>query len=150
MSPGLILHRSKLLFSVHNMMFEVLQFEFVFDCFEVYKFRHHGFHVSYHSSPGVYAAGFRRSNWMRIDDNGELELAFPAVDGRRLSPLIIGQSSESSDSVDVRDSLKSCPSVSPQIASGENIKMNLGEFDYKSLQKYQILVQDLLRSLCIV
>ena len=47
--------------------------------------------------------------------------------------------SESSDSVDGTDSLKSCPSVSPQIASGENIKMNLGDFDYKSLQKYQIL-----------
>ncbi|XP_076456605.1 uncharacterized protein LOC143290924 [Babylonia areolata] len=73
---------------------------------------------------GVYAESFRRSNWIRIDDDGQVELAFPAVNESRLSSASrssaasrsSGASRSSSWSTDMTDCSRT---PSPKVASEE-------------------------------
>ncbi|KAL8602716.1 hypothetical protein ACOMHN_062930 [Nucella lapillus] len=67
---------------------------------------------------GVYAESFRRSNWMRIDDDGELELAFPAVNQSRLSSASrsSGASRSSTCSMDTTDRGRT---PSPKVSSDD-------------------------------
>ena len=66
---------------------------------------------------GVYAESFRRSNWIRIDDDGQLELSFPAVDTSRLSSASRSSAASrlSSMSTDTTDCSRT---PSPKVVSG--------------------------------
>lgn len=66
---------------------------------------------------GVYAESFRRSNWIRIDDDGQLELAFPAVDTSRLSLASKSSAASRSSGLSV-DTTDSARTPSPRVITG--------------------------------